>query len=153
MGLCLSSSETENKLRVTNVAWKKCIKQFPKWNWGLEDNEVGKLVSVSTSTQITLTKLQEIETEKSETKKARKKSTHIRGTGIIKKVMEVTPSQKRELEAKISNGAESLEKETTGLSMFVTITEFHSTSKRPEQVIIFVRLLETRVPKTPSQKS
>jgi len=104
MGLCLSSSETKNKLRVTNVAWKKSIKQFPKWNWGLEDNEVGKLVSVSTSTQITLTKLQEIETEKSETKKARQKSTHIRGTGIIPKVMEVTPSQKTELEAKISTG-------------------------------------------------
>ena len=48
MGLCLLSSETENELRVTNVAWKKSIKQFPKWNWGLEDNEVGKLVSVST---------------------------------------------------------------------------------------------------------
>ena len=132
MGLCLSSSETKNKLRVTNVAWKKCIKQFPKRNWGLEDNKVRKLVSVSTCTPITLTKLQEIETEKSETKKARKKSTHIRGTGIIPKVMEVTPSQKRELEAKISTGQSPSKLMALGLSMFVTITEFHSTSKWPE---------------------
>ena len=47
---------------------------------------------------ITLTKLQEIETEKLETKKALKKSNGDRS------IIEVTPSQKRELEAKISTG-------------------------------------------------
>lgn len=75
MGLsqCLSTSEVDHLVRTRNAAWKEIIKRFPKWNWisseGGNDVPVREILSVSTSTQITLTKLQDIEKEKATKRK------------------------------------------------------------------------------------